>query len=75
MHSKKLTGLLTTLVLLSAIVPAMLGFSTGTVSAEESGGFQYSLIDNGTAVEITSYTGVGAARSFPASCPASPSFP
>jgi hypothetical protein len=59
MHRKKIICLLHTLLLLSAIIPATIGLTAGTATAEVSGTFQYSLIGNGTAVEITGYTGSG----------------
>jgi hypothetical protein len=65
MPRKKSIELLTTLVLLSVIVPAAFGQSIGTVSADVSGNFQYSLLNNGTAAQITGFLGGGASAAIP----------
>ncbi|HEY3421456.1 MAG TPA: leucine-rich repeat protein [Methanomassiliicoccales archaeon] len=65
MNHKKLTALLATLMLLSPIVTLTVGSMVGTVSAEVSGSFEYSLNSDGTAVEITRYNGTGTSAVIP----------
>lgn len=59
MNHRKITVLLATLMLFSPIVTIAVGGLAGTASAAESGNFQYSYINDGTAVEITSFNGTG----------------
>ena len=59
MFRKLIVCLLTFLMLMTATV-AIVDLSIGTVSADSSsGGYNYTLINGGTAVKITGYTGPG----------------
>ena len=53
---KIMVGLIAFL-LISTVAVSLFDLSLGTVSADNSGGFNYVLINNGTAVQITGYTG------------------
>jgi len=57
--AKKLIASLIAVLFVSTAAMSLVGLSIGTVSADTSGDFQYSLINSGTAVEITGYTGSG----------------
>jgi hypothetical protein len=59
MNLKKIAVWLATLVLFSPIVTVSVGSLAGTASAAVSGIYQYTLINDGTAVEITSINDTG----------------
>ncbi len=59
MNPRKITVLLAALMLFSPIVAVAVGALAGAASAAEGGNFQYSFINDGTAVEITSFNGTG----------------
>ena len=65
MNLKKITVLLATLVLFSPIATVSVGLFAGTASAAVSGNCQYSVISNGTAVEITGFNGTGTSLVIP----------
>ncbi|MGD1061612.1 MAG: fibronectin type III domain-containing protein [Methanomassiliicoccales archaeon] len=56
MKSKIIVGLLAFLLVFTAAA-SLVNISVGTVSADTSNGFGYTIINNGTAVEINNYTG------------------
>ena len=58
MNNKIIIWLLAFLLVSTAVV-SLVDLSIGTASADTSGDFQYTLINSGTAVEITGYTGTG----------------
>jgi fibronectin type 3 domain-containing protein len=62
--SKIIIGLLAFL-LVSTAAASLIDLSIGTVSADTSGDFQYTLINSGTAVKITDYTGLGGSVTIP----------
>ncbi len=64
MKLKQITILLATLMLFSPIA-ACVGPMAGTASAAVIVNYQYSTINNGTAVEITSFNGTGASFVIP----------
>jgi hypothetical protein len=59
MKLKQITVLLATLVLFSPVACLCVGPLAGTASAAVSVNYQYSMINNGTAVEITGFNGTG----------------
>jgi len=64
MKSKMIIGLLAFLLVFTAVA-SLVDFSIGTASADTSGDFQYTLINSGTAVKITDYTGSGGSVTIP----------
>ena len=65
MNINKVTVLLATIALLSPVGAVSFGLFTGTASAAASGNFQYSLTNDGTAVEITGFNGTDASLVIP----------
>ncbi len=65
MNHKKITVLLATFVLFSPLLMVTFGLLAGPASAAESGGFQYQLINGGTAVEITGFNSTFTSAAIP----------
>ena len=70
--SHKITVILLTFLMLVSTIAILLDLSVGTVAADNSSDFQYTLINNGTAVEITGYTGPGGAVVIPSTISGEP---
>lgn len=64
MNRRIIVGLLAFL-LVSTAAASLIDLSIGTASADTSGDLQYSLINGGTAVKITGYTGSGGSVTIP----------
>jgi BspA type Leucine rich repeat region (6 copies)/Carboxypeptidase regulatory-like domain len=65
MNHKKITVLLAALMLFSPIVSVAVGGLAGTASAAATDNYQYSFINDGTAVEITSFNCTGVSLVIP----------
>lgn len=62
--NKIIIGLLA-FMLVSTAAASLIGLSIGTASADTSGDFQYTLVNGGTSVKITGYTGSGGSVTIP----------